>query len=85
MSILNLFNLDYWFNQPFTARGLALWLLIGGFLFFIVAGLVFKISSQYQSGKSYRLVLKRAGSLGITMGFLGLVWMLFFWLTGDFG
>ncbi|MEK7131548.1 MAG: hypothetical protein AAB797_02325 [Patescibacteria group bacterium] len=77
MYIQNLFYLDYWFSQPFTARGPVLWLLIGGFLLFIVAGLIFKILSQYQSGKSSRLILKRAGSLGITMGFLGLLWMFF--------
>ncbi len=52
-------------------------MLIGGFLFFIVAGLVSKILSQYQNEKSKRLILKRAGSLGITMGFLGLLWMFF--------
>ena len=77
MNITNLFKLDYWFSQPFTARGLTLWLLVGGFLLFIVVGLVFKILSQYQQNKSERLILKRSGSLGITMGFLGLIWMFF--------
>ncbi len=77
MSVLNLFHLDYWFSEPFTARGLALWLLVGGFLLFIVMGLVSKILSQYQQDKLKRLVLKRFGSLGITMGFLGLIWMFF--------
>lgn len=77
MNITNLFQLDYWFSQPFTARGSALWLLVGGFLLFIVLGLVFKIISQYQQNKFNKLVLKRFGSLGITMGFFGLVWMFF--------
>lgn len=77
MSVQNLFHLDYWFSQPFTARGSSLWLLVGGFLFFIVAGLVCKILSQYQESNSKRLFLKRSGSLGITMGFLGLIWMFF--------
>ncbi len=77
MNIQNLFHFDYWFSQPFTARGLTLWLLVGGFLLFIVAGLVFKILSQYQQNKFKRLVLKKSGSLGITMGFLGLIWMFF--------
>ena len=77
MSILNLFHFDYWFSEPFTARGLTLWLLVGGFLLFIVAGLISKILSQFQQEKSKRLVLKRFGSLGITMGFLGLLWMFF--------
>jgi hypothetical protein len=77
MNITNLLKLDYWFSQPFIARGLTLWLLVGGFLLFIVTGLVFKILSQYQNDKSKRLVLKRSGSLGITMGFLGLIWMFF--------
>lgn len=77
MSVLNLLHLDYWFSQPFTARGLALWLLVGGFLLFIVVGLVFKILSQYQENKFKKALLKRSGSLGITMGFLGLMWMFF--------
>lgn len=77
MNIQNLFHLDYWFSQPFTARGSTLWLLVGGFLLFIVAGLICKILSQYQESKFKRLFLKRSGSLGITMGFLGLMWMFF--------
>ena len=77
MNIINLFNLDYWFYQPFTARGLALWLLIGGFLLFLLAGLVFKILSEYQNDKTKKIVLKRLGSLGVMMGFLGLIWMFF--------
>ncbi|TSC83743.1 MAG: Uncharacterized protein G01um101413_883 [Parcubacteria group bacterium Gr01-1014_13] len=77
MSIQNLLRLDYWFSEPFTARGTTLWILVGGFLLFIVLGLVDKILSQYQEDKFKRLLLKRSGSLGITMGFLGLVWMFF--------
>ena len=77
MTITNLFKLDYWFSQPFTARGLSLWLLIGGFLLLIVAGLIFKILSQYQNYKPARTVLKRFSNLGVTVGFLGLVWMFF--------
>jgi len=41
MSILNLFHFDYWFSQPFTARGSALWCLLA-ILLFIVVGLVLK-------------------------------------------
>jgi len=77
MSVQNLFYFGYWFSQPFIARGLALWLLVGGFLLFIVAGLIFKLLSQYQQNKFKRLVMKRAGTFGITMGFLGLMWMFF--------
>lgn len=77
MNYKNFLHLDYWFSQPFTARGLALWLLVGGFLLFIVKGLVFKILSQYQADKSKRLIFKRSGNFGITMGFVGLLWMFF--------
>jgi amino acid transporter len=77
MSLQNLFRLDYWFSEPFTARGFTLWLFLGGFLLFVFVGLIFKILSQYQQDKSKRLILKRAGSFGITMGFLGLVWIFF--------
>lgn len=77
MSIKNLFAIDYWFSQPFTARGLTLWLLVGGFLLFIAVGLVSKILSQYRNEKPKKLVLKKIGDMGIAMGFLGLVWMFF--------
>ena len=77
MNILNLFKLDYWFSQPFTARGMSFWLFVGGFLFLILAGLICKILSQYQNYKPMQTVLKRLGSLGLIMGFLGLVWMFF--------
>lgn len=77
MNIANLFKPDYWFSQPFIARDATLWLLIGGFLFFILAGLVCKILAQYQNYKPTQTVLKKFSSLGVTMGFLGLVWMFF--------
>lgn len=77
MNISNLFKPDYWFSQPFTARGLTLWLFIGGFLFLILAGLVCKIVSQYQNHKPTQTVLKRFSYLGVTMGFIGLLWMFF--------
>ncbi|MBP6859327.1 MAG: hypothetical protein KBC69_01745 [Candidatus Magasanikbacteria bacterium] len=77
MNIKNLFHVDYWFGQPFTAQGTSLWLLIGTFLFLIVAGLVCKIVSLYQEEKFKKVLLRRAGTIGITMGFLAMVWMFF--------
>ncbi|MBI2038021.1 MAG: hypothetical protein HYT15_03810 [Candidatus Magasanikbacteria bacterium] len=77
MNIANLFTLDYWFGQPFAAQGSSLWLLIGGFLLCIVAGLICKIASQFKEEKFKKIILKRLGNLGTVMGFLGLVWMFF--------
>ena len=77
MSWQNLFHLDYWFSQPFTARGLSLQLLVGGFLLLIVGGLLFKILSQYQAEKAKKNIFSRFGSFGLVMGFLGLIWMFF--------
>ena len=77
MNIANLFKPDYWFSQPFTARGASFWLLIGGFLFLILAGLACKILSKYQNYKPTQTVLKKLGSLGLVLGFLGLIWMFF--------
>lgn len=77
MNITNLIKLDYWFSQPFTARGLTLWLLVGVFLLLIVKGLVLKIVSQYKDDKFKKLFFKRFGSFDITMGFFGLMWMFF--------
>lgn len=77
MSIKNLFHVDYWFGQPFTAQGTSLWLLIGIFLLLIVVGLVCKIVSLYQEEKFKKVLLRRVGTIGITMGFLAMVWMFF--------
>ncbi|OGH92344.1 MAG: hypothetical protein A2534_03635 [Candidatus Magasanikbacteria bacterium RIFOXYD2_FULL_39_9] len=77
MNIANLFRVDYWFVQPFVATGFSLWLLIGGFLVLVLAGLVCKIVSLYQEEKFKKVILKRSSHLAMTMGFLGLVWMFF--------
>lgn len=77
MNLSNLFKVDYWFGQPFSAQGVTLWILIGIFLFFILAGLVCKILAQFQDVTFKKVILKRLGSLGLTMGFLAMVWMLF--------
>lgn len=77
MSLGNLLHLDYWFSQPFIARGNSLKLIVGAFLFCIVMGLVCRILSQYKEEKYKKIILKRFGSLGMTVGFLGMVWMFF--------
>jgi hypothetical protein len=75
MNIKNLFDYYYWFRQPYIAYGRTLWLIVGIFLFFIVAGLVCRIIKQYVQNKAGKTILHRAGTFGITMGFLGLLWM----------
>ncbi len=77
MQFQNLLEVDYWFGQPFSAQGRSLWLLIGGFLLFVLAGLICKIAAQFQEEKYKTSVLKRFGTLGLTLGFFGLVWMFF--------
>lgn len=77
MNITNLFSWHYWFSQPFMARGVALWILVCGFLFFIIAGLVLKIIAQYVGAKPAKTLLRRFSTLGVVMGFLGLIWMFF--------
>ena len=77
MNIANLFHVDYWFGHPLVAQGLALWLLLSTFLVFIVAGLICKITAQFQEQKFKKIILKKIGSLTLTLGFLGMVWMFF--------
>ncbi|MFA5061817.1 MAG: hypothetical protein WC526_01580 [Patescibacteria group bacterium] len=77
MNIKNLFDLYYWFREPYTATGLTLWLLVGGFLFLIVTGLIIQIIAQYIKNKTSKVVLKKISTLEMTMGFLGLLWMFF--------
>jgi len=75
MNIKNLFDYYYWFRQPYIAYGKTLWLIVGFFLFFIIAGLVCRIMKQYAQNTAYKTLLHRLGTLGLTMGFLGLLWM----------
>ncbi|MEK7680774.1 MAG: hypothetical protein AAB348_01885 [Patescibacteria group bacterium] len=77
MNLKNLFALDYWFGQPESARGSALWILVGGFLLVIVIGLLMKIFSQYTKVKSDKTVMSKFAMLGLAVGFSGLVWMFF--------
>lgn len=77
MDIKNLFHLDYWFSQPFIAKGLSLQLLVGIFLFLIVAGLICKILSQYKDETYKKVIFKRFGNLGMGVGFVGMVWLFF--------
>lgn len=77
MAIDNIFHLSYWFYQPFTARGLSLWIFIGGFLLLVMAGLIFKMLVYYKEDKITRELLRRFGNFFFTLGFFGLVWMFF--------
>jgi hypothetical protein len=77
MNLKNLFHVDYWFGQPFTAQGASLWLLTGFFLLLIVVGLVCKIVSLYQDVTFKKVILRRCSNLGFAVGFLGIVWMFF--------
>lgn len=73
----NLFQTIYWFNQPEMARGLSLWILVGGFLLFILGGIAFKILTPYAKIRAKREPLRRAGNFCLTIGFFGLMWMFF--------
>lgn len=77
MNIKNLFDIYYWFREPYSATGLSLWLLVGGFLFLILSGIALQISAQYVKAKTQSVLLKKISSLGLTMGILGLLWMFF--------
>jgi len=77
MDIKNLLDWSYWFYQPFTAKGGVMWFFVMSFLVLILAGLVAKITRFYSPEKWYQEVLRRIGNAGLTMGFLGLLWLFF--------
>ncbi len=77
MSIQNIFIINYWLSQPLPAYGFTLLLLVGGFLFFIIVGLVLRIVIQTKKDKSIRVALKRLSNFCMVMGLLGLMWMFF--------
>lgn len=79
MQIQNILKGSYWFYQPFIAVGAAKWFWIVGFLTLVLLGLVSKIVRVYNNKLSAgtKEVLRRAGNLLVTSGFLGLLWMFF--------
>jgi len=77
MNFKNLFYLDYWLSQPAVAKGTALWLLVGGFLLLIAVGLILRILVAYRQDKLDKIMLRRFGAFGMTMGLLGMMWMFF--------
>ncbi len=96
MSIFNLLELSYWFQQPFVARAWSLrgWVIV--LLFLVLAGIVGKIIQLKQSEKVIRQILNRLSNISLTVGLLGLLWLFFrqqqvpflawrFWLALMFG
>ena len=75
MNIKNLFKMDYWFSQPFSAHGLTFWLFVISFLTLILGGIILYILVSKKKDKTDKIVCKRLGNLGMTMGLLGLIWM----------
>ena len=76
-SIKNLFVYQYWFTQPYVAYGLSLWLLVGGFLGLIIAGMAVRIALQFIRETPVKSILKKASGLALLMGLWGIMWMFF--------
>lgn len=77
MSIRNLFYWSYWFQQPYIARDLVLWIWLVGFLGLVLAGLVVLFIKPYRLDNAEQRLLGRFSSCFLTMGILGLVWFFF--------
>lgn len=77
MSFSNLFHLSYWFSQPKTARGTALFLWVALFGVFFLAGLVLFIIRAKGKDNVKKEIFRRFGNFGLTIGLLGFV-LLFF-------
>lgn len=75
MSISNVLDWSYWFYQPFMARGLALWVLVGGFLLFVLASLVLRFLRSHEADSLKKELMRRFGDLFFWTGIVGLFWM----------
>jgi hypothetical protein len=96
MSISNILDWSYWFHQPFIARGASMWIWVGIFLGSVLAGLILKIVQQRVQEKYLKKVLDSFGTIGLSVGLTGLLWLFFrqeivpffawrFWLVLIFG
>ena len=77
MSISNILDWSYWFHQPFIARGTVMWVYVGIFLGAVLAGLILKILVQHTEEKYLKNILNSFGSIGLTVGLTGLLWLFF--------
>ena len=77
MQLKNLLDWSYWFYQPFSAYGWVLWFWVLAFLALVLAGLILRTWSNIHADNAVKTALRRFASLGMTMGFFGLVWLFF--------
>jgi len=77
MNFTNLFRMDYWFSQPFSAHGVIFWIFTVFFLALILGGIISRIICQYKKDKTDKVILKRFSNFGMTLGLLGIVWLFF--------
>ncbi|MFA5128073.1 MAG: hypothetical protein WC457_03680 [Patescibacteria group bacterium] len=96
MSITNFLDLSYWFHQPFIARGTSMWIWVGIFLGSVLVGLILKIVQQRLEEKYLKKIINSFGTIGLSVGLTGLLWLFFrqervpflawrFWLVLIFG
>jgi hypothetical protein len=96
MNFSNILDWSYWFYQPFIARGTVMWIYVGIFLGGVLVGLVLKILTQRAKEKYAKKLLNSFGTIGLTVGLTGLLWLFFrqervpffawrFWLVVIFG
>ena len=75
MSFTNLFRMDYWFGQPFSAHGVSFWIFAIFFLVLILGGIISRIICQYKKEKIDKVILKRFSTFGMTLGLFGIIWL----------
>jgi amino acid transporter len=77
MSPKNFLYWSYWFSQPYIARDWVFYVWLGWFSAFFLAGIVLFVVRYYEKDSLKKEVYKRYGTIGLVMGFLGLVWFFF--------
>lgn len=75
MSVNNLLFLNYWFSQPYIARGAVMWLWAAIFLGLTFFGLICKIIQQNKISQLDKKLWARFANTFLTTGILGLFWM----------
>lgn len=68
---------SYWFSQPEVAEGSTYWWFLLFFLVFFVGGIALRVVMRFTPDAPTRTSLARFSSLGLTLGFFGLLWLFF--------
>lgn len=72
----NIMHMDYWFKQPDQTMGLIMWFLVIFLAVLTLSGVILKFARRYYEDKFHKEIMRRVSNLNLTVGILGLLWVL---------